>query len=143
MTLVAFQRSLYMIGTLAGRNHIIMTAGTYSQNFVVIHGIIRHGYPGCRAGLVTRIAHIRRIDMVGALAGSNRTIVATRTRADNLRMINCAWLYRRPGCRKNRMAGVALIRAVNVVGTLAARNDTVMAVGAVIHKRGMIRRATA
>jgi len=143
MTLIAFQRSLYMTGTLAGRNHIIMTAGTYSQHFVVIYGIVRHGYPGCRTGLVTRIAHIRRIDMVGALAGSNRTIVATRTRTDNLRMINCARLYRRPGCRKNRMAGVALIRTVNMIGALAAGGHAIMAIGAVIHKRGMVRCAAA
>jgi len=81
--------------------------------------------------------------MVATLARGNAAIMATGTGTNYLRVINVTRLHRRPGCREYGMAGVALIRTVNVVGTLAARNDAVMAIGAVIHKRGMIRRAAA
>jgi hypothetical protein len=41
------------------------------------------------------------------------------------------------------MAGITLIRTVNMVGTLAAGCHAVMAIGAVTHERGMIWRAAA
>jgi len=143
VAITTFLRCWHMVGALASGNHIVMTAGTNTQHLIMVHGIVRHRYPGCRAGLVTRVAGIRGIDVISTFAGGNRSVVATRTRTDNLRMINGAWLNGRPGGREYRMTGVALIRTVNVVGTLAARNDAVMAIGAVIHKRGMIRRAAA
>jgi len=72
------------------RRHIIMTAGTHTKNFVMIHRAIRHRRPGCWTRLMTRVAGVCGIDVVRTFAGRHDAIVTARAATDNLRVIHRA-----------------------------------------------------
>jgi len=118
MALVAFQRSLYMIGPLAGRNHIVMTAGTHTQHFIMINRTGLHWRPRGRSRLVTRIARIRGTNMISTLARCDCSIVATDTRTYDMRMINVRICNGSPWSRSRLVTRITGICAIDMIGAL-------------------------
>jgi len=136
VTRIARIRGIDMVGALAGRNRTIVTTDTRANDFVMVHCITRHGLPGCWARLMTRITGITGINMVGALARGDDTIMATNTGTDDLRMINGSAVYRRPGRRTGLVACVAGIGGIDMIGALAGCRNTIVTTNAgAVHLR--------
>ncbi len=134
MTDITFVCRGHMRGSFSLCNDIVVTTGADTEYFVMIYFIVCYRYPGCRSRLMTGVAHISGINVVRSFTGGDRTIMATGTGSNHLRMIHRPRLYRCPGCWEYCMAGVALIRAIDVVGTLTTGRHTVMTTDTVTHK---------
>lgn len=124
----------HMRGSFSLCNDIVVTTRADTEYFGMIYTALRYRHPGCRPRQVAGVAHIGGINVRRSFAGGNRAIMTTDTGADDLRMIHCPRLHRRPGGREHRVAGIALIGAVDVVGTLAAGGRTIMTANAVVHE---------
>lgn len=111
-----------------------MTAGTDTQHFVVIDRVVRYRSPWRWTRQVTRVAHISSVNVIRAFTRGNRSIMATGTAANDLRMIHGTRLHRRPGCWKYCMAGIALVTAINMISILTTGRYTVVTIHAVVHK---------
>ena len=84
------------------------------------------------------IADIAGVDMRTALARGNYGVVAGRTAAVDMTMIDCRRRDLGPAGREHGMTGLAGVAGVDMGGGLAAGSDTVMTGNAVGCEGGMI-----
>lgn len=103
-----------------------MAADTGTDDFVVIHGVVGDGLPGCRTWRVTGIASITAVNVVSTLAGCDNAIVATDTSADDLVMIYCTAIDRRPRRWSRLVAGVTAITGIDMIHALAGCHNTIV-----------------
>lgn len=67
-----------------------MATDTGADHFGVVHG--NNGYERC--GVMTLLAVIGRINVIGHLANDYQVVMTTDTGTDNLRVVDC--YYRQP-----------------------------------------------
>lgn len=82
------------------------------------------------SGDVASIALRRGRNMADRLAGGDAVVVTTAARAEHLAMVNGGGRHRSPRAGSDRMAGIALLAAVDMSGSLAGGNDIVVATDA-------------
>lgn len=79
MAKVTFRGSRNMSGTFTGSNNVIVTAGTDTNNFIVIHCGRCNRRPGSRERLMTGITDIGTVNMGGTFTTGISAIMAGNT----------------------------------------------------------------
>ena len=69
---------------------------------------------------------LRRVNMVRAFTTGGRTVMTAGTRTNNLRMINSCRGYGHPGRGSGCMTRITLITTVDVIGSFATGDNTIM-----------------
>ena len=126
MTVITFQGCLNMACAFALCNHIVMTATTYTNDFIVIHCVVSDGCPGCWPNLMAGITGICAVDMIDGLATGNHIVMATHTGTNDMGVIHSCVRYGYPGCGSWLMTGITGIRAIDVAGRFSGRRCSVV-----------------
>ncbi len=136
MTGVTHIGSRQVIATLSTRRRPVMATNTIAYKTAVIN----------RADLspvvcvVAIVALQRSLQMPRSFTLRGDIIVATGTHAYDFIVIDCVVGYRCPGCRPRLVAGIACIRAINMVGAFTRRDHAVVATGTGAYYLRMIYR---
>jgi hypothetical protein len=127
MTNVTLAGCWEMCWSFAGCNNVVMTARAHAEDLRMIDRGRRDGEPSGRERLMTRVAHIRTVNMIAALAAGGYVVMAADTAAGRKRRVIGDAVRWYPG--GSGVAKIALARGGNMAWTFAGGGHIVMATG--------------
>jgi len=123
-----------MVNRFTQCNRIIVATGASSNNLAMIHVGRLHRCPRYGPWLMAGIAGIGTVNVITRLATRDRSIMTTRTYADDLIMIHRTGSNRYPARRENIMTGFTYITGCHMRASFATGRNTVMTTNAVAGK---------